>query len=598
MMSQSYLNYIPAFLLTVLSCNLATAQQDTTLTQEVEVVKAYQPSVSDVFKINDIPKVQDEKRDKPVFNYQINAQPVFSTFEVEPVPAAEMVGEPQAELGKGLLKAGFGNYMTPYGELFFNTQAGKNAILGMHFKHLSSHGSVKLENDDKVDAPHSENGVELFTKHFFKRSSLNTKLFFNRHAHRYYGYTGEALPDADKELLFPYWNEDQAFSKGGIQLNLNNDEDSRADMNYGVDLYFHHFGTKTDQTENYIKLGTSRQKDYDSYQGLLDASVSFLKTDGVIKEITEDYGDKQQIRIDLSPAFLLQADLAKLQLGLNAFTLLDDDDDARILVTPNIKADWSPIENTMTLFAAIDGRLEQNHYSVIAAENRFVTPTQDIRNTEYRYILSGGIKGKFTPKLNYRFQAEYANIKDEHFYLINTKTIIPPVSPVIDLPTVTRSNTFDVLYDDLKQVTLGAEFYYTASELVNFHLQANYFSYTLDSLEEAYNKPDFELTLSTIINPEGPLKFNADIFFKGERKALEQNELYFPMESTVGPQEVNRTIHTLGSYVDLNVGVEYQYSPNLSFWGRMNNVAFQKYENWLGYSQQGLNLLIGASFSF
>ncbi|MGQ7869465.1 hypothetical protein [Sunxiuqinia sp. sy24] len=597
-MNQSYLNYIPAFLFTVLSCNLATAQQDSTLTQEVEVVKAYQPSVSDVFKINDIPKVKDEKRDKPVFDYKINAQPVFSTFEVEPVPAAEMVGEPKTELGKGLLKAGFGNFMTPYGELFYNTQAGKNSILGMHFKHLSSNGSVKLENDDKVDAPRSENVAELFTRHFFRRSALSTKLFFDRQAHRYYGYAGEALSNSEKEQLFPNWNQDQAFSKGGLQLNLNNDEDSRADLNYDLDLYFHHFGTKTGQTENLIKLGTAFQKNYDAYLGLLKASVSYLKTDGIIKEITSDYGNKQQIRIDLSPALLLQGDLAKLQVGLNAFTLLDDDDDARLLVTPNIKAEWSPIKNTMTLFAALDGRLQQNHYSAIAAENRFVTPTQDIRNTEYRYILSGGIKGKFTPKLNYRLQADYANIKDEYFYLFNTKTVITQASPILDLPFISKANTFDVLYDDLKQVTVGGELYYTASELVNFHLQGKYYSYELDSLEQAWHKPDFELSISSIVNPEGPLKFNADIFFVGERKAPVQSEIDYLFLNTPGVDQVNQTIFTLSSYIDLNVGVEYQYSPNLSFWGRMNNFAFQKYENWLGYSQQGVNLLIGASLSF
>ena len=191
-MSKSFLNYISAILLIILVSFTASAQQDSTiLRQEVEVVKAYEPSVSDVFKINDIPKIQDEKREKPVFEYKINTQPVFSTFEIEPVQAAQMVGERKAELGKGLLKAGVGNYQTPYGELFFNTAAGKNSILGLHLKHLSSHGTVKLINDDKVDAPRSENVAELFTKHFFRQSALSTKLFFDRQAHRYYGYAGE-----------------------------------------------------------------------------------------------------------------------------------------------------------------------------------------------------------------------------------------------------------------------------------------------------------------------------------------------------------------------------------------------------------------------
>ncbi len=595
-MSKSFLNYIPAILLIILVSFTASAQQDsTTLRQEVEVVKAYEPSVSDVFKINDIPKIQDEKREKPVFEYKINTQPVFSTFEIEPVQAAQMVDERKAELGKGLLKAGVGNYQTPYGELFFNTEAGKNSILGLHFKHLSSHGTVKLINDDKVDAPRSENVVELFTKHFFRRSALNTKLFFDRQAHRYYGYAGEELSNEEKKALFPYWNEQQAFSKGGLQFNLNNDEDTRADLNYDLNLYFHHLGNKTDQTENLLKVETGFKKDYDTFKGLLNASVDYLKTDGIVKQINSAVGDKQQILINLSPAILLQGDIAKLQAGIHTFTLLDDDDDARILITPNIKAEWSPVENMMTLFAGADGRLQQNHYSAIAAENRFVTPSQDIRHTEYQYILTGGIKGKFTPRFNYRAQVDYANIKDEHFYILK-ETEILETSETQHL--LTRSNTFDVFYDDLKQLTLGFEFYYTASDLVNFHVQGKHFSYKLDSLEQAWHKPDFEWRISTILNPEGPVRFNADIFFVSRRQAYAQREVFDPLSNSVSPVQLDKMNYTLSSYVDFNFGVEYQYSPQLSFFGRANNFAFQKYENWLGYAQQGFNLLVGASFSF
>lgn len=595
-MSRSFRYYIPALFLVIFANQQISAQQDSTkLKQEVEVVKAYQPSISDAFKINDIPKIQDQERQKPIFNYKINSQPVFSTFEVEPVQAAQMIGEPQAELGKGLLKAGVGNYMTPYGELFYNTQAGKNSILGMHFKHLSSNGSVKLVNDDKVDAPRSENVAELFTKHFFRKATLSTKLFFNRKAHNYYGYAGETLSDSAKEELFPYWNDKQAFSKGGLQFHLTNDEDTGSEVNYDLDFYYHYFGTKTDQTENLAKFSSSFRKDFDTFYGLLDASVSYLKTDNIYNQTSMDYGQKQQILIDLSPAILLQGDLAKLKLGFHTFTLLDDDADGRFLVTPNIQAEWSPVENILALFAGADGKLQQNHYSVITEENRFVNPYQDIRNTDYRYILSGGMKGKFSPRLNYRFQVDYANIKDEHFYYLKDVEFVATAQTDYQL---TRSNTFDVLYDDLKQLTLGAEFYYTASDLVNFHLEGKYFAYELDSLEQAWQRPDFELTISTILNPEGPVTFNADIFFVSGRKALIQKEVYNPQINSIGPLQTISTEYNLSSYVDMNFGVEYQYTPQLSFFGRLNNFAFQKYENWLGYAQQSFNLLIGASFSF
>ena len=587
--------YISAFTLLIFMNLQTTAQQDSTrLKQEVEVVKAYQPSVSDAFKVNDIPKIKDEKREKPSFNYQIHSQPIFSTFEVEPVQAAQMVGEPKPELGNGLLKAGIGNYQTPYGEFFFNTNTGKNSNFGMHFKHLSSGGSIKLINNDKVKAPQSENVAELFTKHFFRRSTLSTKLFFNRKAQRYYGYPGDMLSDSAKQNVFQYWNEKQAFSKIGLQLQLNNDEDSRAMLNYGANLYYHYFSTMTGQTENLAKINTSFKQDFDSFKGLLDASVSYLRTDSIYNLTADNYGQKQQILFNFSPSVLFEGDVASLQIGLHSFLLFDDDADARILITPNVMAEWSPIENIMTLFAGADGQLQQNHYSAIVQENPFVNPFQDIQNTEYQYIIKGGIKGKFSPRFNYRFQADYASIKNQHFYILNDEEHI---SGLATDNLIRRSNTFDVLYDDLKQLRIGGEFYYTASDLVNFHLSGNYYSYQLKNLDQPWQMPEFEATISTILNPEGPLKFNADIFFVGERKALIVSKTYKNINASNILIIDNKTFN-MSSIIDLNFGMEYQYSPKLSFFGRANNFAFQKYENWLGYAQQGFNLLAGISYSF
>lgn len=165
------------------------AQRDTTkLKQEVEVVKAYQPSLSDARKINDIPKIKEDKPTKPEFEYSIYSEPIFSTFSVKPVQAAKIVGEPKTEIGKGLLKLGVGNYMTPYSELFYNALPGKKSNFGMHFKHHSSHGDIKLLNDDKVEAPFSDNYAEIFHKHFYRNSTLSLNGFFERKGFQYYGY--------------------------------------------------------------------------------------------------------------------------------------------------------------------------------------------------------------------------------------------------------------------------------------------------------------------------------------------------------------------------------------------------------------------------
>jgi len=121
-----------------------SAQRDTTLTREVEVVKAFKPTLTDAQKINEMPKIEEIERQKPAFDYNISSNPIIKTFAVNPLKAASIASAPKEETGYGLIRAGLGNYNKPYGEFFFNHLASKKSIFGIHAMHLSSQGRLKL----------------------------------------------------------------------------------------------------------------------------------------------------------------------------------------------------------------------------------------------------------------------------------------------------------------------------------------------------------------------------------------------------------------------------------------------------------------------
>jgi len=574
------------------------AQQDSTrLQKEVEVVKAYQPSISDAFKINDIPRIREENTEKPVFQYRITPQPVFSTFLVEPVQAAEIVGEPQPELDHGLLKLGIGNYRTPYGEIFYNTLAGEKTTLGIHFKHLSSHGKIKLENDDKVKAPQSENTAEIFATHSFSKATLTTSLFFDRQAFRYYGYTGNELNDEQKKRVIPFWNDKQAFSSGGIRVQLMGEQDPASGFYYKAGLKYQHFGSKTGQKENLVLLDGTFNKKFDQIRGRLDASLTYSNADSIFKENNSAYGERKQAILKLNPSILFETGPTSLRVGINSYSVIANNDEDDYMLAPNIKAEWTPLENELTLFAGTDGYLQPNHYSAIADENQFVNPYHNVKNAKYRYILTGGVRGKFTSLLNYKFQLDYSNIKNQHFYFLrNTEEL----SFYSDGEGMTRSNTFDVLYDKVKQLDIGGELHYATSEELSFLLKGTYHSYNLDNQDEAWNKPGFDASASLYYSPSAtPFRFSAAIFYIGERKALIETTYHDSAEPNPNYNTSYQTeVYKPDAIFDLNFSIEYQYTSQLSFWGRVNNFSFKKYELWPGYSSQGLNLLLGVSYSF
>ena len=578
---------LPVFILAAVV--VANAQQeDKKLKQEVEVTKAYQPSVSDAFKINDIPQIKEEKTEKPVFEYSIYSEPVFSTFSVKPVQAATMVGEPKTELGKGLLKLGVGNYMTPYGELFYNAIPGNKSNFGMHFKHQSSFGKIKLMNDDKVDAPYSNNYAELFGKRFFRNSTLSISGFFDRKGLQYYGYTGALLTDAEKEAIIPTWQDKQAFSKGGAKLRLKSNPGARTAINYDMGLNYHYFGAKTGQREHLGKMDINLDKDFDTFKGILESSLTFYRADKIANRIVPTSNQRQQILLMLNPAVVFTTENSLLQLGAKTYTMIDDDVAAKFTVTPNVKAEWSPVKDILTLYAHAGGYFDQNVYSKIAAENPFAASDHDIRDTEYQYIVSGGIKGKFSSKTNYLIGASYSGIKNMHFYVVNGLDNYLAVSPLRVL-----NNTMDVAYDDLNLLKFSGEIFHAASKNLNFHLKGNYYSYDLKNIAQPWHMPEFDVNMAVNYRTSGNLSFTLDAYVIGKRQAVfidNWSSFVFP--------GFTETIYSMDPVFDLNASVEYLFNDKLSFFLQLNNFAFQQYETWLGYTNQGFNALAGINFSF
>jgi hypothetical protein len=567
----------------------AVAQKDTVkLKQEVEVVKNYQPSISEFEKINDIPKIKAEVTETPTFEYSIFSKPVFATFDLTPVTAAQMVGETKPEMEKGLLKLGIGNYLTPYGELFYNAQPDKKSNFGMHFKHLSSSGKVKLLNDDMVKAPESDNVAEIFGEKFFRKSTLSGSLAFDRKAFTYYGYTGDLLTDVQKEAMIPYFQDKQNFTKGTLDVRLKSGKTNGVDLNYDFGINYHYFTSKTGQTENQTVFSADVNKKYDKTIGLLNASMTYFRSDSIMNRFSNRIGGKQQMMLRINPSVLWKAENAKFQLGFNSTFFFDDDTNTSLFLYPKVNAEWSPVPQILTLFATADGYLQHNTYSRIAAENPYVDPYHDVANANFKYILSGGLKGKLTPKTNYVTGVSYSMIKNQHFYILNGVDFYNQSSGSRKL-----NNSFSWVYDDVNILKLSAEVMHTVSDNFSLHLSGNYYWYDLKTQPKAWQMPNFDITFSGIYKATDQLKFNADIFVVGNRTALLND--YSSVLASVPPTTNEITMDPI---IDLNAGIDYQFSEKINIFVKLNNFGFQKYEQWLGYTNRGLNWLAGISYSF
>jgi len=141
--------------------------QDTDLKREVTLYNPYIPSLSDFRKKSSLPVINDTTVVKPVFTYTVNTNPYSPEYSISPIKAATMVPDPLEKLYKSYVNLGLGNYMAPLAEISVTNERSREGTYGLYAKHYSTHGKVRLQNDERVFAGYMDNDVSLFGRKFF-----------------------------------------------------------------------------------------------------------------------------------------------------------------------------------------------------------------------------------------------------------------------------------------------------------------------------------------------------------------------------------------------------------------------------------------------
>jgi hypothetical protein len=587
------IKYIFVLLFVVLA-TVAFAQRDTSLTREVEVTKAFKPTITKANKISEMPKIDETEHQKPVFDYSIYSQPILNTFSVTPLKAATIENSKKKDTGIGLVRVGVGNYNKPYGEFFFNNLISKNSIFGVHAKHLSSFGKVTLDGGDKVDAPYAKNEAEVFYKYNYSKSVLSVNAAYDHNRFDYYGYPEVAIPGLllDENQNYTYQGRKQTFSKGGINVSLKNPTAEMDDAVFNFDVKYHYFKTYTNQCEHLGEVDMDFQKPLNNSTILVDGGALYVQANNIYNRTLATTGNRGQTWVFVKPAWYYAGKIASIRAGFNAWFVMDNDMDAIAKVAPNVRAEFTPVKDIISIYAGVDGNYVNNHYSKIAYENPFVDPTHDVKNSFEKIHFYGGFDGKLSKKTNFKISVDYSLIDDQPLYYLNEiYTNSTPSQLVVN-------NAFDILYDNLNLLKLNFEIFHTSSEKLNLLLSGNYYGYDLDEQAEAWNMPRWDATFSADYKITEQLSVGADIYLIGERKALVIRNLNFPAILPLpAPKPVTKT-YNLDTVFDLNINTTYKITQKFSAFGQLNNFGFQKYQRWLGYNVQSFNVLVGVSYAF
>ena len=558
-----------------LSVTLSWAQErdkDTIDTNVINVVKPYTPSISDAFKVKEVPSLDDDvTTTKKDIQYNIFSFPVASTFTPAKGKAAVVDKEKPPKLYDNYASLGLGSYTTILGELYLNHAISRTESVGGYINHHSSQGGIDgiyLDDsfyDTKLNINYAQNLSDM---------SWNVELGGLHKSYNWYGVPQTIFEKEDVDRL-PVLHE---FYGAHVSGDVSFEESS---INSGS-IFFRRFGDDRGSGENRFKAQATADIPISDFEISTILKLDYLGGSFDRSYYVDDELKYGNFNVGLSPTYRYTQDDLTLDLGVSLYYLNDTEfGDNKFYVYPNITASYRVVDEVVIAYGGIQGGLIQNSYYNFAQENPFVSPTLFITPTDQQYNFFVGLKGKLSNSMSYNINGGYIAESDKALFVNNDVLGIGE--------SYTYGNSFGIVYDDVSTFTVGGELSVDVGRNFTLGLKGDYFIYDVSSQDEAWNLPDIKASLFVDYQISNKWFAGTNLFYVGERK----DNLFYP--NLVQPVE---GVVTLKSYFDANAHVGYHVNDRLSAYIKGNNLANQNYQRWQNFQVQSIQILAGATYKF
>src|SRR2546430_613743 len=158
------------------------AQRDTTKGQTVDITSSYKPVLRNAVKINLSASPLSADTTRPRLAYDIPAQNLFFSYQPIKLKPLSLVQDTTLQLGlRNFLKAGLGNFTTPYVGAGFSFGDGRTSLFNLYANYTSSKGKIINQN-------FSEMNVRGVGSYFTKRNETYGGIGFSNNEYNQYGY--------------------------------------------------------------------------------------------------------------------------------------------------------------------------------------------------------------------------------------------------------------------------------------------------------------------------------------------------------------------------------------------------------------------------
>ncbi len=587
-------NKIIIILLITFQFSFAQKKDENIGTEVVNVVKPYTPTISDAFKVKEIPTLNDnETSKKEEVKYQIFSFPVASTFTPSKGKAAGVDKAKQEKLFSNYATFGLGNYGTANAELFVSHELDNYQYVGGMIRHQSSQGGIKnVVLDDKF----SESSVNLMYGYNRQQTNFKLDLGYKHEGYNWYGLPFEKVNFNNIRLDTINPSHQYNTISLGSELAISDSFFEKANLN------FVGFSDNYESKENRFIIKPVLNLDFGDTAVKARFGVDYLNTsfDTSYMLDARNIGlatniNKSILIFSANPSFKILKEDLSIELGAEATFLsrmkdvysgVNNDAESGFFIYPKVKLSYKVVGDLMIAFAGAEGGLTQNSYANFVGQNKFLSPTLFIEPTDKQYDVYAGLRGKLASTLSYNLKASYISTKNQALFKSNDFW-----SYNRNKNHYTLGNSMGVVYDDIKTFSFFGELKSDINKNISFGLNAEVNNYTTtDSRNKAWNLPTIKASFTTDFNVGKKWYAGTQLFYVGERfdRQINSNLLGHGYDYVV----------SLDAYFDINAHVGYKYNERLTAFLKGNNLANQSYNRWLNYPVQGAQVIIGASYKF
>ena len=525
-----------------------TNPQDTIETKTVVITSAFKPSLKTAAKINFYAATPVIDTNRIPLTYQVPSQNLF--FSYQPVPLKPLALNIDSSLkweNHAYVKAGFGNYTTPFLEAVANFGNPNSSAYQVSLNHVSSKGNDDYQKYGKTGVAASG------TFALPHNTELVSKIYYDNNIQYKYGY--------NKLYTFTEDSLKQSFNSFGINALLHNKAPNKYDIIYSPEIKFNYFydSKKANEVSGLAKVELQKMN------SLVTLNVGFIadmssynyKKDTINKNI-------QNGVYYFDPYVRVKATNMNFKLGI-----LPTWDNQSFYFLPNFTADYKLNDKRTLLQAGYVGHIQKNTYQSLTQTNPFIDHPTDLNNTVVKEFYVG-FKSNYGKHLNYN--GKIGIVQWQHIPLFMNDSVAKNVQ------------TYQTYYEsELHALQLHGEVSYQLQEKLSLLGSITYNHFTSQNdYKQPFGMSPLEITGTARFNIAKDILLKGDIFFK--------DGTYF--------QQLGGQPGQMSSAFDMNLGVQFNLMPKLDLFMQFNNIFSTNYQNWNRYQALGFNVLGGVVYSF